>query len=310
MKRCPITYQSISENEIYSHEGIKKISRKLKSFNIFPYNAMEQRQQARLRANKISIQGVHPKLSVRLNYVKSIFEITDRGGHFIIKPQSEDWPQLPENEDLSMRLAEIINIETPVHGLMLSADKTYTYFIKRMDRYGHKGKLPLEDFAQLTGKSRDTKYDYSMEKIVLVIEKFCTFPLLEKKKLFERTIFNYLIGNEDMHLKNFSIITKNNVHALSPAYDLVNSTLVLKPPHDDIALSLYGRKRNLRKKDLLLYFPFERLRLNEKIVNKFLEKIQKSFSEWQNLIEICFLSDHLKEKYWNIVQQKRKVLNL
>ena len=115
-------------------------------------------------------------------------------------------PFNPVRLDLTMRLAAAAGIEVPVHGLLRSIDGSFTYFIKGLDRDG-RDRLPVEDFAQLSGEGRDTKYDSSMEKVADVIDQFCTFPAIERVKLFERTLFNFLVGNEDMHLKNFSLLT-------------------------------------------------------------------------------------------------------
>ncbi len=125
-----------------------------------------------------------------------------------------------------MTLAEIFGIEVPVHGLVYSKDKSKTYFIKRFDRIGHNQKLAVEDFSQLLGLDRETKYESSMEKVIWVVSTYCSFPKIEFVKLFKRTLFNFLVGNEDMHLKNFSLITRQDRVALSPAYDLLNSTIV------------------------------------------------------------------------------------
>jgi serine/threonine-protein kinase HipA len=132
----------------------------------------------------MSVQGIQPKLSATLNVSRQRFEVVDIGGHYILKPQNPQFPQLPENEDLSMRLAGAAGIDVPLHGLVYSKDGSFTYFIKRFDRIGRNKKLAVEDFAQLFGLSRETKYDASMEKVAAVIEKYCTFPALEKIKLF------------------------------------------------------------------------------------------------------------------------------
>ncbi|MCK9280084.1 MAG: HipA domain-containing protein [Melioribacteraceae bacterium] len=87
-----------------------------------------------------------------------------------------------ENEDLTMKMGAAAGIEIPIHGMVYSKEGSLTYFIKRFDRFGRGNKLAVEDFAQLAGKSRDTKYEYSMEKIVTLLDIFCTFPLLEIRK--------------------------------------------------------------------------------------------------------------------------------
>jgi serine/threonine-protein kinase HipA len=231
----------------------------------------------------------------------------DRGGEYILKPQNNFYPELPENESLTMKLAELIGIEVPISGMIYSSDGKFTYFIKRFDRYGRNKKLSVEDFAQLAGKSRETKYDYSMEKLITLIDTFCTFPAVEKVKLFRLTIFNFLIGNEDMHLKNFSLITRDNKVELSPAYDLLNTTIVVPRTQEEIALPIDGKKRNLTAKILIDYFAKERLKLNDTIISQVLNKINSEFNNWEELINISFLSAEMKEKYLELMKKRMKV---
>jgi serine/threonine-protein kinase HipA len=309
MSRCPITYKEIQSGERYSSEGLKKLSRRLRDLRDLPYSAEEQRQEAVARAAKMSIQGIQPKLSARLNIAQQIFEVVDTGGEYILKPQIQ-FPEVPQNEDLTMRLADACGIEVPLHGLLYSKDSSLTYFVKRFDRAGRKGKLHLEDFAQLLGKTRDAKYDSSMEQVVSVIEKYCTFPLVEKRKLFRLTLFNFLVGNEDMHLKNFSLIRREGKIELSPAYDLVNTTIALPNATEEIALPLGGKKRNLTRPLLIEYFGNERLILPQSVIQDVLAELSNAFSHWENWITISFLSDTMKEKYANIVLAHRKVLGI
>lgn len=227
MRRCPITYESITDQENYSHNGLRLLSPQLKDLKPLQLSADEQRQEAIARVGKMSIQGVQTKLSAQLKIKEECFEIVDQKGHFIFKPQSNHYPELPENEAITMSLARMIGLEVPIHGLVYSKDNSMTYFIKRFDRYGHNKKLALEDFAQLSGEDRHTKYESTMEKVVKVVSQFCTFPKIEFVKLFKLTLFNFLIGNEDMHLKNFSLITRDQKVTLSPVYDLINSTIAL-----------------------------------------------------------------------------------
>ncbi len=243
MNICPITYEPCG-NKKYSENGLKLLSRGLTHLEDFPYTQEEQLREAAARASKLSIQGVQPKLSAKLKVKEGVFEITDKGGEYILKPQNNLYPQLPENEDLTMRLAEEIDLEIPLHGLIYSKDQKLTYFIKRFDRYGKRKKYAVEDFAQLSGNNRNTKYNSSMENVAKIIETYCTFPAIEKIKLFKLTIFNFLTGNEDQHLKNFSLITKDNKVMFSPFYDLVNTTIVLPNPVEEIALPLKGKRIN------------------------------------------------------------------
>ena len=309
MNQCPITYKPCGENR-YSEAGLKLLGTGLRSLKDLEYTAEEQRNEAFNRASKMSIQGVQPKLSALLSIKDGKFILVDKGGRYILKPQHQLYPQLPENEDLTMKLANEIDLEIPIHGLLWSKDNTLTYFIKRFDRKGQNDKVPVEDFAQLAGLSRDTKYDYSMEKIVKLIDDYCTFPAIEKIKLFKLVIFNYLIGNEDSHLKNFSIITDDNQVKLSPCYDLANSTIVLKEQNEEIALTVKGKKKYLTHNILVNYFGVERCGLTEKSIEKVLGTISAAIPKWLSLIDISFLSKEMKGKYLDLLDSRLTVLKI
>jgi serine/threonine-protein kinase HipA len=296
MNRCPITYELCGEQK-YSAQGLKLLSPKLKDLLDFPYNKGDQLKQAMARATKMSIQGVQPKLSVRLNVSAGIFEIADQGGTFIIKPQNDLYEELPENEYLTKRLAALAGIEIPLHGMIYSKDGSRSYFIKRFDRLPKKKRVAVEDFAQLTGQTRETKYSSSMEKVAGVLDQFCTFPLIEKQKLFRLTIFNFLCGNEDMHLKNFSLIRRNGKVEISPSYDLLNTTIAMPNPQEEFALTLAGRKSKITKENLIDYFGSERLGLTSIIIKKTLQEIENQKLKWYKQIQISFLSEEMKKKY-------------
>jgi serine/threonine-protein kinase HipA len=307
MNTCPITYEPCGDRK-YSEKGLKLLSRNLTHLEDFPYTQEEQLREAAARAPKMSIQGVQPKLSAKLKVTDGFFEVTDKGGEYILKPQNILYPQLPENEDLTMRLAEEIDLEIPLHGLIYSKDQKLTYFIKRFDRYGKGNKYSVEDFAQLAGKNRDTKYDFSMEKVATIIDTFCTFPAIEKVRLFKLTLFNFLTGNEDQHLKNFSLITKDNKTTLTPFYDLINTTISLSNPVEEIALPLKGKKSKLNKSVFITYWAKERLGLNEQVIDQTLNSIAEKFEIWIELINRSFLSKEMKEKYITLLDEGRKVI--
>ncbi len=296
MNRCPITYELCGEQK-YSAQGLKLLSPKLKDLLDFPYNKGDQLKEAMAGATKMSIQGVQPKLSARLNVSAGIFEIADQGGNFIIKPQNDLYEELPENEDLTMRLAALAGIEIPLHGMIYSKDGSRSYFIKRFDRLPKKKRVAVEDFAQLTGQTRETKYSSSMEKVAGVLDQFCTFPLIEKQKLFRLTIFNFLCGNEDMHLKNFSLIRRNGKVEISPSYDLLNTTITMSNPQEEFALTLAGRKSKITKENLIDYFGSERLGLTPIVIEKTLQEIENQKLKWYKQIQISFLSEEMKKKY-------------
>ena len=303
MNRCPITYEPIADNGIYSEEGLKLIHRGLKSLAPLEFTAAQQRQEAINRVGKMSIQGLQLKLSAVLRVSEGRLEIVDRGGRYILKPQSVDYPELPENEDLTMHMAKAAGIEAPLHALLRSSDGSMTYFIKRFDREG-RTRVPLEDFAQLTGESRDTKYDSSMEKVAAVIDQFCTFPAIERVKLFERTLFSFLVGNEDMHLKNFSLITRNQKVELAPAYDFLSTTIAIKNPKEELALPIRGKKSRLTRNDLMRYFARERLQLNERILSDLVSRFMKAIPLWRDLLARSFLSAEMKQKFALLLDER------
>ncbi len=295
MNRCPITYQLCKDK--YSITGLKRLSPRLLNLNDLPFTAHEQRQEAVLRSGKMSVQGVQPKISARLSVKNKELEIVDCKGTFIIKPQSDVFKEVPENEDLTMKMAALFGIKVPLTGLIYSKDGSFSYFIKRFDRYAKNKKYHVEDFAQLTNNTRETKYNWSMEKLIPVLDDYCTFPLLEKKKLFKRILFCFLTGNEDMHLKNFSLITRNNKIELSPAYDLLNSTISMGETIEEIALPIAGKKRKIKKEHFFEYYGKEKLKLSKKTILNELENIKSQKSKILQLIEISFLSKKMKINY-------------
>lgn len=307
MKRCPITYEEIETAAKYSKKGLRQLSPALKELGDFPYSAEERRREAEARSIKLSIQGIQPKLSAVLNIKNSTFEVVDQGGRYILKPQVERFKRLPENEDLTMKLASAVGIEVPLHGLIYSKDGSLTYFIRRFDRSGHKTKLHLEDFAQLSGQSRDTKYNSSMEKVAELLD-LCTFPAIEKLKLFKRTLFAFLVGNEDMHLKNFSLIVKNDKIELSPAYDMVSSTLVLAAPKEELALPIRGKKRRLTRNDFVQYFALDHLGISQGASQQTLEEFQAVLPGWEKLIFRSFLPTSTQKAYLEIIQERYRRL--
>lgn len=309
MKHCPITYELISDDVYYSQQGLKLLSPQLKNLDPLALTASEQREQAIIRIGKMSIQGVQAKLSAVLKVKEGQFNLVDQYGKYILKPQSEHYPELPENEAITMSLAATIGIEVPIHGLVYSKDNTMTYFIKRFDRVGRHNKLAVEDAAQLLKFTRDTKYDSSMEQLAKVLLGFCSFPRIEAIKLFKLIIFNFLTGNEDMHLKNFSLITEGKKTSLAPAYDLLNTTIAQKNTYEEIALPLNGKKNNLRKSDYLNYLA-KRLELNQDVIDQIMQEIQDAFPQWKSLIHASFLSMPMQEAYLKLLDERFRRLGL
>ncbi|MBS0626529.1 MAG: HipA domain-containing protein [Verrucomicrobia bacterium] len=299
MNRCPITYEH-TENH-YSEKGLKLL--KLTQLKDFPYGRSQQLELAVSYSDKLSFSGVQPKLNAKIDPKLSTFEPVRSGGIFILKLPHAMYEDLPQNEDLTMRMASLAKIEVPLHGMVYAVDRSLVYFVKRFDRNGRK-KLPVEDFGQLAGLPKEAKYDSSMEKLIPIIDRFCTFKHTEKTKLFRLTLFNFLVGNEDMHLKNFSLMTTEaGVVQLTPAYDLINSTIVMKAK-EEIGLPLNGKKSNFKRADFIEYFGTQRLNLPESLIAQILSDLASCLIPWKELIEHSFLKPEKKEDYAKLLEER------
>jgi len=305
--RCLITNEPWQGLEPYSPAGLRMLDRRLKSLASLPYTREQLLEEVAARAGKMSIQGMQPKVSTMLRVTEGRMEIVDHGGRYIVKPPHLIYAELPENEALTMSLAATLGIEVPVHGLLQNGDQTRSYFVRRFDRVGW-NKRPVEDFAQLSGASRDTKYDSSTERLIEIIDRFCTFPALERMKLLDRLLCAYLTGNEDMHLKNWSLITRDDKVELSPAYDLLNSTIPNPKSREEMALPLRGKKSNLSANDFWHYLAGERLGLSDALIEQTRARFAIACTGWPARIEASFLSAEMKTRYLTLLMQRRERL--
>jgi serine/threonine-protein kinase HipA len=310
-KRCPITYESLDSGEtLYSVAGLHQLSRYLDHLDPLLLTSAELVREAAARADRMSIGGVQPKVSAVLRASQGRFEIVTVGGRWILKPDNPAYPEIPANEDLTMRLASAAGIQTPTHALVYARDGELVYAVQRFDRVGQQSKLAVEDFAQLLGLNRETKYDSSMERAAGVVERFCTFPAVEKVELFRRVLVAFLTGNEDLHLKNLSVLTdRDGLRRLSPAYDLVSSGTVLRDPAE-LALPIAGKRSNLRREHVVDYYGRERLGLTDRVVADVLGEIERAQPAWDDLLARSFLSAELRERYAAILTQRRHALEL
>ncbi len=306
MRACPITLEPLAAGETFSQAGLRSLHPRLTHLGPLALSQVEQLRQARLRADKMSIQGVQPKLSAVLKPKQGCFEVVDRGGRFILKPNPPPYEEVPANEALSMTLAKHADIEVPPHGLLPAIDGSWVYVIRRFDRVGRDERLHVEDFAQLSGATRDTKYASSLEQVAKLVETHCSFPAVEKAVLARRLLFCFLIGNEDMHLKNFSLIVEKGKIKLAPAYDFLNSTLVLENASEESALPLRGRKRKLTRADWVDYLCRDRLGLPEAILVGILADLRDKMPQWEAIIRRSFLSPDRQDRYLEILQDRHR----
>jgi serine/threonine-protein kinase HipA len=278
--KCLGCYEAVDEVGIFHPACAQKVFgvRWTPALKILPEDFARVAQEM---AGHMSISGVQPKISGNLNRKTKSIEAAPSGGEFILKPPNDRFEDIPANEDLCMHLAELYGIETPPHALMRAGQKEFVYVIRRFDRVESGEKRAVEDMAQVLGVPTAKKYNLSHEKVGEGILRYCTNSYLELGRYMERLLFCFLIGNGDMHLKNFSLMTdEKEAVALSPAYDLLSSKLVI-PREEDFALTLNGKKNGLKKKDFVEFAS--RLGISAKVVDSSLQRLlglRPVFQEW------------------------------
>ena len=312
MQRCLYCYQPLEQGQTDFHPQCSKKLFGTTTPPELPYTKDDIESLAlQVVRSQVTVTGVQPKLSVDLEKEangKKRFTIVGLWGKYILKPQTELYVNLPENEDLTMHLATMVNIKTVPHSLIRFKDGSLAYITKRIDRDKKKGKIPMEDMCQLTEKLTEQKYKGSHEQIAKIIMLHSAYPVLDLLTYFEVLLFCYLTGNADMHLKNFSLYKPANEYILAPAYDLLSTKLVLPDDKDELALTLNAKKRKLKKSD------FNNLlntyKIDEKVIENIYEKYRKIVPQWLNFIDTSFLPQQMKEEYKSIINKRKSILEI
>lgn len=258
---------------------------------------------------KATVTGVQPKLSLQIGKPDNEpdkLTIVGLWGEFILKPPSPKWDELPQIEDLTMHLAQQSRIRTAEHSLVRLGAGELAYITKRMDRKNGI-KLHMEDMCQLLERLTEDKYKSSHEQIAKVIKRSSVNPGLDLVRYYEMTLFSFLTGNADMHLKNFSLLKNDHgYYELAPAYDLVSSALLVEGDDEELALTLIGKKRRLRKLDF--YSAMTTSGLPDKAAENILNKYAKLPDKWVGFINQSFLSKEMMAQYSELIISKRDQL--
>ncbi len=279
-----------------------------------PYseNNMLKLAEKVIKSQKV-VTGVQPKLSLGIQKIKGSknptrFTIIGLWGEYILKPQTKDYANLPEIEDLTMHLAEISKIKTVNHSLIFLQSGQLAYITKRVDRSrGHK--FHMEDMCQLTERLTEHKYRGSYEQIAKAILKYSTNSGFDVINFYEQVIFSFLTGNNDMHLKNFSLLKDDKFnYNLCPAYDLVASELVVEGDDEELALNLNGKKKKLKRNDFEI--AMQRAGIEKKSIENIFKKFAGVTQQWHNFIEKSFIPNELKPTYHVMIDSKQKQIKL
>jgi serine/threonine-protein kinase HipA len=261
---------------------------------------------AQVIQSQTTLTGVQAKLSLHLYRHDGSKRLTIVGlwGEYIFKPQTQSYKTLPENEDLTMHLAEIAKIKVVPHTLIRLKDGTLGYLTKRVDRSADGEKIPMEDMCQLTERQTEYKYKSSYEQIAKVIAKYSYVPLLDLTDFYEQVFFSWLVGNNDMHLKNFSLYAPKGKWGLTPAYDLLNVALVNTKDDEELALTLNARKKPIKKADFLK--AMEPSGIAPKVFENMVAKYQKLLPKFNEAIDMSFLDAGDKEMYKQSIASRLK----
>ena len=297
----------------YSSRWHAKCIKKFFGTATIPEIDLNQDEIERIASNavnkRLTVPGVQKKLSLHLHKegTASRLTIVDYPTGYILKPQSGEYEALPEAEFLVMKMAEASKIKTVPNALIMNND-TYSYITKRVDRTV-KGMLAMEDFCQLSGRVTADKYKSSYENCGKVVKQFSQNVGLDLADIYYRILFCFAVGNSDMHLKNFSLIENapgGRIYGLSAAYDLLPVNIIVPADKEQMALTLNGKKRNIRKKDLLELAS--NMGIAEKTALRMMKRIVDLNGEYIRMTEESYLPDLMKENFIDLVKDRLDVL--
>lgn len=271
----------------------------------------ELERLASLSVNKgLTVPGVQKKISLHLDSKDHTARLTivNYPTGYILKPQSAEFAFLPEAEFLSMKMAESVRIHTVPHALM-KVNGEYSYITRRIDR--HEGQLfAMEDFCQLSGRLTEDKYHGSYENCGKVLKRYSRNVGLDLTEFFYRLLFCFLTGNSDMHLKNFSLIENkagSRVFGLSAAYDLLPVNILMPEDREQMALTLNGKKRNIRKKDFLALA--QNIGIDEKVASGLIKHLLKYGEQFSDIIDASYIPGEMKEDMKNLLKMREAALH-
>ena len=309
MCKCLYCYKELEEGQKDFHPGCAR-----KFFGTSDAPLLEYRREeldalaAQVIQAQTSLTGVQPKLSLNLHKHEGSNRLTIVGlwGDFIFKPQTDAYPELPENEDLTMHLAEAARIKVVPHSLIHLADGSLGYITRRIDRTKKGEKIDMEDMCQLTLHPTEYKYKSSCEQIAKAIAAYSSTPRLDLVNFMQVLLFSFVTGNNDMHLKNFSLYRPKALYQLSPADDLLNVAIANPKDKEDIALPINGKKAQIKLADFLK--ASDTMGIEQRVTLGLINGLRNAMPAWIDLINNSFLSDEMKQNYLDLISRRMDVL--
>lgn len=312
MDRCLCCYKPLKPGDVDFHRACSK---RMFGTSVPPplsYTRKEIRKLAQVVIEKsVTVTGVQAKLSMDLEKDEhgNLQRLTIVGvlGRYILKPQTEHFVALPEVEDLTMHLAEIAHIDTVPHSLIRFADGELNYITKRIDRTDDGRKIAMEDFCQLAGLLTEQKYQGSYEYLASLVKQYSDVSGLDLTIFWEQVIFSWIVGNADMHMKNFSLIMDGKgKYRLAPTYDQVSIALVMPEDTEELALPLQGFKTKLMSFDFI--YAMTDSGLDAGVAEKLLLRFQKYRQRWFECIDVSFIKENQKTLFKDIIANRLDTL--
>lgn len=306
MDKCLYCYQELKDtNDFHAH--CAKTFFGTKEVPILDYTLSQMSLLAKeVVERSISVPGVQAKLSMSLvnevtnDHYNRLTVVGALGGNYIFKPPNDHYPEMPENEHVTMRIAEAFGINTVSSTLIRLKSGELSYLTKRIDRKLDGAKIHMIDMFQIT--EAFDKYRSSMERIGKALEMYASNTLLDKLYFFETTLFSFLTGNNDMHLKNFSMIQTGSGWSLAPAYDLLNVAIVNPEDTEELALTIAGKKKKFKKAHFEEFG--KSLGLTPKQILGVFKRFKKNKKTGVNWIKNSFLPENMKLQYLNVLEER------
>ncbi len=306
MNKCLYCYQELKDSKDF-HKHCAKTFFGTTETPLLDYTLDQMSQLAKnVIERSISVPGVQAKLSMSLvnevtnDHHNRLTVVGALGGGYIFKPPNENYPEMPENEHVTMRIAEAFGINTVPSTLIRLKSGELSYLTKRIDRKLDGTKIHMLDMFQIT--EAFDKYRSSMERIGKALDIYASNTLLDKLYFFEITLFSFITGNNDMHLKNFSMIQTDSGWSMAPFYDLLNVAIVNPEDTEELALTLAGKKKKFKKAH------FEEFGQSLGLTSKQIEGVFKRFQKHQKKaiiwIKNSFLSNDMKSKYLAVLEER------
>ena len=306
--KCLFCYKDLKEGQKDYHPACARKFFGTKGVPSLPYVRSQLGYLARkvVRA-QTTLTGVQAKLSLDIDKGgrnrPDRFTIVGLWGKFILKPQTDTYRALPELEDVTMHMAEAARIATVPHALIRFRDGELCYITRRVDRRDDGSKVPMEDMCQLTERLTEYKYKGSYEQIAKAIRRYSAAPQLDVVNFWEVVVFSWITGNADMHLKNFSLYNPDGAgYTLTPAYDMLSTHLAMPEDNEELALTLNGKKRKLRRDDFIKSITSSGV--DAKVIDNMARRFGRALPQWFWLIDRSFLPEDMRRAYKGLILRR------